>query len=593
MTSSNNRENSISYSSDGVTLISVSEDIEHLVIKEGVRVISSEACYKLENLKTIQLPHSLRKIESFAFTDCDALESIYIPKNVEEIGSHFFHNCKNIRKIEVNAENEHFFVSDGCLYSKNLFTKSLVRVAPQRENRILKISENVSVYPAAISYCEHLEEVVFPTDSGYIPEDVCAGCSNLTTVVLPARLQQIGNYAFWACVRLVNIKLPPELRVIGVGAFSGTNIRPDFTQLPLLETINTNAFYGCEGIDEVFIPKNIKEIGISAFAITASSITVDKENKHYSSKDGVLYDYEGKILLQYPSKKIEPNFGIPFGVERLGSLAFFHNSHLKSIVFPHSLMELSRFGDSITNCENLQFFQVPSDHSVFSTHNGALYNSDFSVLVCYPSGRNEPDDFLFLPFFTQEIYLGAFSGKLKFKKISVPESLQYLTDSVKAKLNALSDVEIIVRKEYKSRYLSYDSHEISIEELHSKAKTNELGLFGINEFTGFEETVNTYWKEELQCYEIMMDNGIFNYLIGYVRAEHLRDYVLEVEETKGIYRYFDDSINISTGIIPYYLPSTSQLSASVQDEMWENFHNYIMSLYNDDEDEIDPSWIPL
>ena len=61
------------------------ENLESVIIPEGVEEIGEQAFLGCKNLKSITLPASLRRIGRRAFARCENLESVIIPEGVEEI----------------------------------------------------------------------------------------------------------------------------------------------------------------------------------------------------------------------------------------------------------------------------------------------------------------------------------------------------------------------------------------------------------------------------------------------------------------------------------------------------------------------------
>lgn len=59
--------------------------IEVIEIPEGIKVIPSALCGKMENLRVVILPDSVTTIEDIAFRDCNSLKEIYLSSNVTNI----------------------------------------------------------------------------------------------------------------------------------------------------------------------------------------------------------------------------------------------------------------------------------------------------------------------------------------------------------------------------------------------------------------------------------------------------------------------------------------------------------------------------
>ncbi len=108
------------------------------------------------------------------------------------------------------------------------------------------------------------------------------GFFNLTAVTLPEGVTSIGEGAFEECGSLAAVNFPASLTSIGVDAFADT------------------------GLTEVQITAGITSIGEKAFSGCANlaSITVSADNPNYSSsEDGILFDRNKTVLIQYPRGK--------------------------------------------------------------------------------------------------------------------------------------------------------------------------------------------------------------------------------------------------------------------------------------------------
>ena len=72
------------------------EDIEKVVIPDGVTEISDEAFIFCDRLVSVTLPSTLKKIGKSAFQECVNLIEINFPEGIEEVGMAAFCNCLSL-----------------------------------------------------------------------------------------------------------------------------------------------------------------------------------------------------------------------------------------------------------------------------------------------------------------------------------------------------------------------------------------------------------------------------------------------------------------------------------------------------------------
>ena len=105
-------------------------------------------------------------------------------------------------------------------------------------------------------------------------------------------------------------------------------------------SIGWSAFYGCSSLTSVTIPTGVTSIESGAFSGCGglTSINVASGNTHYSSIDGVLYNYVQDTLIQCPGAKT--SITIPNSVTSIGNYAFFGCSGLTSITIPSNVTSI-------------------------------------------------------------------------------------------------------------------------------------------------------------------------------------------------------------------------------------------------------------
>ena len=170
-----------------------------------------------------------------------------------------------------------------------------------------------------------------------IGQDAFSNCTSLTSVVIPNSVTSFENYAFWKCSALESINIPDSVTKLGA-----------------------NAIFYCDSLTTIHIPSSVTQIvgpKLSLHSQNLVSITVDENNKHFCSVDGVLYTKSMDTILAYPEKKVGTAYSIPNSVTKIGDYAFSACRMLESIFVPDSVTDIGSraFGE----CENLKNVNIP------------------------------------------------------------------------------------------------------------------------------------------------------------------------------------------------------------------------------------------
>jgi hypothetical protein len=122
--------------------------------------------------------------------------------------------------------------------------------------------------------------------------------------------------------------------------------------------IEREAFNGCSLLKSIDIPSTVTEIRCSLSQCESLSvINVSKDNKEYSSIDGVLFDKSGIKLIRYPRGK-KGGYSIPKSVMQIGDWAFDCCKYLEYINIPNTVKELGR--SAFFGCSSLQSIIIPN-----------------------------------------------------------------------------------------------------------------------------------------------------------------------------------------------------------------------------------------
>ena len=241
--------------------------ITSIELPENCTDIAEEVFEGCSSLSSVKLPSNLSENKSMTFMDCSSLTSIEIPTNVSRINTLAFSNTgltslnlpasvnyiasntftnSPIAAITVAAENEHFKIVDGVLYSADgnflylyphntaesytvaegtrgiiggAFYKSAVKTVALPQSLVgidemafckssletISIPESVNLILGQAFAGTQLKELVLPSSLTKIEEALVADCAQLTTITLGESLADVGNRAFYNCTALESI----------------------------------------------------------------------------------------------------------------------------------------------------------------------------------------------------------------------------------------------------------------------------------------------------------------------------------------------------------------------------------------------------
>lgn len=381
------------------------DQIDTVVLKEGVTRIGDYAFYNCTELTSVEIPEGITYIGESAFACCQSLESVTIPGSVTEIGEGAFESCDSMMALELASG--------------------------------LKC-----VGAFAFSECVALRELILPDTVERIERSAFAGTMALHELVIPGNVQEIGDNAFNGCIQLSSLTLSEGIRVIEEMAFSN-----------------------CSDLTKVLIPASVECLGDGVFSdcLAMTQIAVAPESEHFVVRDDILYSKDLSVLVHYPAAKEEQEFTIPEEVRKIAGLAFASNYFLMEVMLGDHLEEVGSY--AFARCSSLSFMSLPAQttrlgaspfhdctmlleievdpsNPCYSSIDGVLYNKEQTQLIQYPAGLY--DDFYKVPDTVREIAENACYDAQDLEVLKIPAGVRKIGDMAFAFCDQLRDVEIRV-----------------------------------------------------------------------------------------------------------------------------------------------------
>ncbi|MBD5317206.1 MAG: leucine-rich repeat domain-containing protein [Bacteroides sp.] len=167
-----------------------------------------------------------------------------------------------------------------------------------------------------------------------------ANAKELTGITIPSGVTSIGDFAFEGCTALNSVVFPGNPVKLGEGIFFRCTSISNITFGSDWKTIDLAAFRWSKALDNVSIPAKTEKIQGLKKLKTLKSITVDPNNKFFSSADGMLFSKDRKTLYACP-RGYAGRLNVPDGVEKVLQGALIDCPDIISIVFPSSLISVS------------------------------------------------------------------------------------------------------------------------------------------------------------------------------------------------------------------------------------------------------------
>ena len=308
----------------------------------------SDSALQGSPIQSISLPQALQHIGHNAFAGT-LLHEVALPPNLQSIDYRAFCPCKHLEKVTGLERIPHI--------GSGVFEDKVFESLAQREG---VEGDEISDFEVAAGILLHYH-------------------GKETHPIIPAQVTTIGTGAFKGCTTIEELNLPDSIR-----------------------TLQGSPFYDCYSLRRLTIGKSLRFFDESAFSIGGANgsleeIVVDPENAWLSSKSGVLYSKDGRVLYHIP--ECYPN---------------------KELVLPPELRVIRNHAKANYTIEKLSFSSKielwgPNCFSNYHELQEVVFNSEQEQLQSYSRKAGEL-------FFNFDCYI--FSECRKLRTIIWPKSLQ-------------------------------------------------------------------------------------------------------------------------------------------------------------------------
>ncbi|MBR3935986.1 MAG: leucine-rich repeat protein [Oscillospiraceae bacterium] len=361
------------------------ENVQSIVISEGITEVGERAFYwctnctsltlpesltaireygfnNLRALENVTLPSKLKTIEFCAFSECVALKKIVIPDSVTNCGSSAFSNCYGLLEAIIGKglkqiPNSMFFgdrnlesvtlpegltyIGDTAFSDCGLFNFTIPATLTGLGSSVFGGCRRLSEFyvESGNQYYKAVDGVLFTKDGKTLVAYSMGDISSYYYV--PAGTEVIARSAFNDSYRLQYIYFPDSLKVIEPYAFAYCEVLWAVTFTPNITRIGDSAFRSCVGLYRAMFknPDVILESAVFANCDTMEDITLPANLKEIPGS--LFYDCARLAEVE-----------IPKTVTRIGSSAFLNCDSLKTITVPGNVKTVEQ--QAFDYCDKLE-----------------------------------------------------------------------------------------------------------------------------------------------------------------------------------------------------------------------------------------------
>lgn len=275
---------------------------------------------------------------------------------------------------------------------------------------------------------------------------------SVTKIVIEDGITRIGNYNFTNFVNVTSVSIPNSILSIG-----------------------KSSFLGCSSLETILIPLNVQSIDYSSFGNCNSlkNINVSSNNKYYTSENGILFNKDKTVLIQYPLNKQSASYNIPSSVISIES-GFYNCSIIESINISSNLMNIKN--GSFSRCTNLKEINVSVLNNNYTSIDGVLFNNDISKLIQYPAGKT--DTTYVMPYTINELGQGSFASTASIKEVIISNNVEELADGVFDNCNNLNRISLPSKLKIVGKYAFNKCY--SLDNLKIPHGTQEIDAYAFN-----------------------------------------------------------------------------------------------------------------
>ena len=518
--------------SNGAPWKAFADEIEHVVISDGITYVGSNTFAHCPNISSVTLPtdQHLYEIGPGAFGDCTSLTSIDIPMSVNKINDGAFAGCSNLASVTLGygdgatftigtevfpatttiivpavALQSYLQASSWCAYADKVISTGYcgkdnteTTDVDESHNVIWTLAKNTGDQiegnePLTLTISKNPEVTAegadFSMADGWPFDDGDGGVDEVTTVlsitqaVIGEGVTNIGENAFQNCWNMATVSIPSTVTSIGTGAFlECKSLTSNITIPDGVTIINNSTFNGCEKLTTVVLPSGLTTIGASAFAgcykLESIGVAGSTTNALPTSLTAIgTSAFSGSGL---------PAITLNEGLKTIDDGAF-SSSKLTTINVPASVENI---GEGAFTCFFLESISVADGNTHFTTDGKALIahiDDNNTTLLTYARANTETTSYA-VPNGVTRIGTDAFRQSRNLTEVTLPEGLKTIGDNTFYDCDAITDIAIPATVESIGEWCFGRCYKLATIRVF-RGDANGITTIGVDAFTGDDTSV--------------------------------------------------------------------------------------------------------
>lgn len=204
-----------------------------------------------------------------------------------------------------------------------------------------------------------------------------ANAEGLRGIIIPSGITTIGDFAFENCDSLSSVVFPGNPVKLGQGIFFNCTGIENITIGSDWKSIDLTMFRWSDMIKDISIPAKIEKVNGIKKLRKLQSISVDPNNTHFLSSDGILYTKDGSTLLACPRGR-EGKISIKDGTKTVSEGSLIDCTSISALFFPESLESISFHETSRMN--HLEYVALKRESPIFTGYDNGRGKFFFQLL---------------------------------------------------------------------------------------------------------------------------------------------------------------------------------------------------------------------